>query len=138
MSERRGRGERFARLPDKLSKHLQPTAVTFWHITYTQRVPLNNKQLVTRRQQNKCKYHKEADSRHPPPPHTHTHSIFAWCVYAAYKKLFCILTQKTYVAKHTTQLNPKYMCKHNAKIIVNLANLLRFMHGHVSVNCFGD
>lgn len=22
------------------------------------------------------------------------------------------------------------MCKHNAKIIVNLANLLRFMHGH--------
>lgn len=38
------------------------------------------------------------------------------------------------------------MCKHNAKIIVNLANLLRFMHGHGrgsggrgrSVNCFGD
>lgn len=32
------------------------------------------------------------------------------------------------------KLNPKYMCKHNVEIIINLANLLhsvcRFMHGH--------
>lgn len=57
--------------------------------------------------------------------------MFTLCVYAQAEQTFLhISAKKKLVSQNTTQLNPKYMCKHNAKIIVNLPYLLRFMHGH--------